>query len=121
MPLNRKRKFIFIYNAKGGRWNSTLDLVHKYVSPHTYKCSLCKITFNIGMKKKWKIFLENSLHDFIFLHKEDLIEHNLERFENELPLCIEKINKKNSIIINAAEMKNFKDEDDLISFFQTIL
>jgi len=45
----------------------------------------------------------------------------LERFENELPLCIEKIKKKNSIIINAAEMKNFKDEDDLISFFQTIL
>ena len=26
-----------------------------------------------------------------------------------------------SIIINAAEMKKFKDEDDLISFFQTIL
>ena len=73
------------------------------------------------MKEKWKKFIENSLHDFVFLHKEDLIEHNLERFENELPLCIEKINKKNSIIINAAEMKKFKDEDDLISFFQTIL
>ena len=70
------------------------------------------------MKKKWKIFLENSLHDFIFLHKEDLIEHNLERFENELPLCIEKKNGKNSIIINATEMEKFKDEDDLISFFQ---
>ena len=54
MALNQKRKFIFIYNAKGGRWNSTLDLVHKYVSPSTYKCSLCKITFNIGMKEKWK-------------------------------------------------------------------
>ena len=47
MLLNKKRKFIFIYNAKGGKWNSTLDLVHKYVSPRTYKCSLCKITFNI--------------------------------------------------------------------------
>ena len=51
------------------------------------------------MKKKWKIFLENSLHDFIFLHKEDLIEHNLERFENELPLCREKKNGKNSLKI----------------------
>ena len=121
MPLNQKRKFIFIYNAKGGRWNSTLDLIHKYASPHTYKCSLCKITFNIGMKEKWKKFIERSLHDFIFLHKEDLIKHNLQRFENELPLCIEKINKRNSIIINATEMKKLKDEEDLISFFQKIL
>ena len=31
-------------------------MIHKYVSPHTYKCSLCKITFNIGMKEKWKKF-----------------------------------------------------------------
>ena len=120
MTSSKKRDFIFIYNAKGGKWNSTIDLVHKYISPHTYKCSLCKITFNVGMKKKWKKFIENSPHSFIFLHKEDLVEHNLKRFEKELPLCLEKENGEYDIVITATKMKKLKNEDELILLFQKI-
>tara|TARA_B100000767_G_C19395556_1_gene381655 strand:- start:67 stop:432 length:366 start_codon:yes stop_codon:yes gene_type:complete len=121
MPLNKKRKFIFIYNAKGGKWNSTLDLVHKYISPHTYKCSLCKITFDIRIKKKWKKFIENSMHNFIFLHKEDLVEHNLEWWENKLPVCLEKKNDEYELVISANKMKKLRNEDELILLFQKIL
>ena len=55
MNLVNKREFILIYNAKGGKLNSTLDLIHKYMSPSTYKCNLCKVTFGITMKKNGKI------------------------------------------------------------------
>jgi len=36
---------IFVYNANGGLVNSWLDTAHKIVSPSTYSCSLCAITF----------------------------------------------------------------------------
>ena len=87
MALNQKRKFIFIYNAKGGRWNSTLDLVHKYVSPSTYKCSLCKITFNIGMKEIAQIrslSLWIFLVPFVAVNTCLLISVNYHLFENDI-------------------------------------
>ena len=121
MTSSRKRDFIFIYNAKGGKWNGTLDLIHKYLSPATYKCNLCKITFDIVMKKKWKDFIKSSSHNFIFLHKEDLIKNNMENYQNQLPLCIEKKNGEYDVVISAIKMKTLRNEDDLILLFQKIL
>ena len=49
--MNSKRNIIFVYNAKGGKWNYILDTVHKYASPSTYECNLCKITHDLKMKE----------------------------------------------------------------------
>ena len=51
-------ELIFIYNAESGLFNAVSDYLHKVISPDTYACSLCQITYgNLGMKKKWKDFL----------------------------------------------------------------
>jgi hypothetical protein len=118
MSLINKREFILIYNAKGGKWNGTLDLIHKYISPETYKCNLCKVTFNIVMKKKWKTFINNSIHSFTFLHKEDLELNSLEKFQNNLPIFIEKKNNKYDVLLSSVEMEKLQSEDDLISLFK---
>ena len=78
------REFIFIYNAKGGKFHEALDLIHKYVSPSTYKCSLCMITYNVKMKEIWKNFISSSNHKFKFLHIEDLLQFNLETYKDQL-------------------------------------
>ena len=54
------KNIIFVYNAKGGKWNYILDTVHKYASPSTYDCNLCKITYNLKMRGAWKKFIEGS-------------------------------------------------------------
>ena len=46
-------ELIFIYNAKSGLVNEFLDFAHKIVSPGTYNCNLCAISYgNFSMKKK---------------------------------------------------------------------
>lgn len=45
--MNNKRNIIFIYNAKGGQWNYLIDTLHKYLSPKTYECNLCQITYDL--------------------------------------------------------------------------
>ena len=46
------KKLIFIYNAKSGLVNEMIDFAHKIVSPETYECNLCAISYNTFTKKK---------------------------------------------------------------------
>ena len=85
--MNNKN-IIFVYNAKGGKWNYILDTVHKYASPSTYDCNLCKITHDLKMRETWKKFIESSPHNFKFLHSEELEEFNLLNYKDELPICL---------------------------------
>ena len=68
--MSNKKNIIFIYNAKGGQWNYLIDTLHKYLSPKTYECNLCQITYDLKMRKAWKDDIEESPHDFKFLHLE---------------------------------------------------
>ena len=56
--MTKQKEIYFIYNAKGGKWNYIVDTVHKYVSPNTYECNLCQITYDLKMKRAWKDFIE---------------------------------------------------------------
>ena len=39
------KELIFIYNAKSGFINELVDIPHKIISPETYDCNLCAITY----------------------------------------------------------------------------
>ena len=55
-------ELIFIYNANSGVVNSLIDWAHKIISPDTYKCSLCSITYNNSDKKnEWSKLLPSSI------------------------------------------------------------
>ena len=38
-------RLVFVYNANAGLVAGMLDSVHKVVSPATYPCSLCAVTY----------------------------------------------------------------------------
>ena len=78
--MSNKKNIIFIYNAKGGQWNYLIDTLHKYLSPKTYECNLCQITYDLKMRKAWKDFIEESPHNYKFLHLEELSEFGLEAY-----------------------------------------
>ena len=119
--MNSNRNIIFVYNAKGGKWNYILDTVHKYASPSTYECNLCKITHDLKMKEAWRKFIENSPHNFKFLHSEELEEYNLLNYKNDLPICVEENSGEYKILINKDQMNKYKDEFDLINILEKIL
>ena len=70
------QQLIFVYNADSGWFNSLTDAVHKMVSPSTYQCSLCALTYgNVSMKKEWREFIESLPFDVLFLYKDEFIKH----------------------------------------------
>ncbi len=44
--------------------------------------------------------------------------NSLEKFQNNLPICIEKKNNKYEVLVSSVEMEKLQNEDDLISLFK---
>ncbi|WP_291403022.1 hypothetical protein [Daejeonella sp.] len=69
---------LFVYNAKSDLWNKAFDFMHKIISPQTYNCNLCALTFdNFSERKEWTEFRSSLSIDFKFLYSDN--------FENEFP------------------------------------
>lgn len=63
---------IFVYNANGGLFSAMADAAHKLISPATYPCSLCAITYGaVSMRGEWKSYLKRLPHDTRFYHRDD--------------------------------------------------
>jgi len=68
-------KLIFVYNADSGLLNAMKDWAHKIVSPKTYPCSLCALTYdNLGMRHPWREFVKELEYEVEFLHRDELEE-----------------------------------------------
>jgi hypothetical protein len=48
-------RLLFVYNADGGLLPGLKDMFHKILSPGTYPCSLCAVTYGAtAMRPEWK-------------------------------------------------------------------
>lgn len=65
-------RLVFVYNADAGLAAGLLDLVHKTLSPSTYPCSLCGVTYGpLGMKTQWRDWLKSLPYESVFFHRPD--------------------------------------------------
>ena len=70
---DRSPRIILVYNANGGILNGLRDSVWKAVSPSTYPCSLCALTFGwFTMHRPWRAFLDSLPHAKVYLHKDEI-------------------------------------------------
>lgn len=68
-------ELIFIYNATSGIFAGLKDLIHKSVSPKTYGCNLCSLTYKgTSVKQEWKEFIESLPIKATFLHKDEFVK-----------------------------------------------
>lgn len=66
-------ELLFVYNADSGLLNGALDTLHKTLSPATYACSLCAVTYGAtSMRPEWRAFLHKLPARTIFLHRNEL-------------------------------------------------
>jgi hypothetical protein len=73
--MTGKPKLVFVYNADSGLFNTLADMAHKIVSPETYNCQLCKLTYgNIGMREQWKAYLDTIDAELVFLHRDEFFK-----------------------------------------------
>lgn len=68
-----KPTLVFVYNADSDLFSTLSGIAHKMLSPETYECNLCAITYsNFGMRKEWKGFLRELDVPCEFLHRDEL-------------------------------------------------
>lgn len=71
-------ELVFVYNANSGKLNAMLDSMHKVLSPSTYACNLCRITYGTFTEMpEWKQFRETFDGNMTFLH--------IDEFEKDYP------------------------------------
>ena len=63
----------FVYNARSGIAHGLMDYVHKIVSPDTYACSLCGVTYgHLGMRRGWANYLRGLPFAIRFFYQDTL-------------------------------------------------
>jgi hypothetical protein len=68
-------KLIFIYNANSGFLDKILDGAHKILSPFTYDCNLCAMTFgNFTEDELWKEFRKITPVTMGFIYKDKFLQ-----------------------------------------------
>ena len=115
-PLCKENEseLIFIYNAKSGIVNEFLDLAHKIISPSTYNCNLCAISYgNFTMKKKWSDYISSLPVRSTFTYKDKVSEYGYNNIE--LPSIIFRNGSRSKVIISSEEINKLKKIDQLIN------
>ena len=111
-------KLIFVYNAGSGKAHGFLDSLHKVLSPSTYPCRLCELTYGLfGQKQEWKEFLKRLNRPVEFLHKNEIPEKGPSLLPQriELPCVLIENGKRREILISADEFRGMEELADLMN------
>ncbi|MDB5268587.1 MAG: hypothetical protein JWP58_1627 [Hymenobacter sp.] len=80
------QRLVFVYNADGGRLAGLKDMFHKILSPGTYPCSLCAITYGAtSMQPEWREFIRTLPVPVDFLHRDEFIRDYPQWARHPLP------------------------------------
>ena len=108
-------KLIFVYNADSGMVNTLMDIGHKAISPQTYQCNLCDLTFGLVREnKQWKKFRQESDTDMVFLHRDEFEEKYDQKFEYPVILKQDDERDELKVMMSQAELNQIKTLDGLI-------
>ena len=110
-------RLIFIYNADGGLVQMVLDALHKTLSPATYPCSLCALTYgSLRMEPKWRKWLAALAIPVVFQHKDDTPHKDV-----PLPAVLCESGGRIEVLIDAPTLDGIATLDALIAEMETPL
>ncbi|MCA6362371.1 MAG: hypothetical protein IM638_04995 [Bacteroidetes bacterium] len=99
---------VFVYNADAKLTSAAFDFLHKIVSPSTYPCKLCGITYgNFSMVKEWKDFIATLPLPVKFLHRDEWLQLT-GRKDDTFPAAFLQKDNAYSLWIAAETMNTFE-------------
>ena len=108
-------KLIFVYNSDGTFASLIKDTAHKLVSPKTYPCNLCRLTYPVAfMQEEWKNFIKSLPHEVVFLHRDEFHKQYPEQKEIRLPAVFKKDSSGMRLLISYDEINKAKNVQELI-------
>ena len=109
---------MFVYNAEAGIVHGFMDSIHKVVSPSTYACGLCAITYGLTlMDPKWRAWLSQLDIQAEFFHRADFRKAWPDA-RIALPAILLGDGHRLTSIIGADDFADIKDVDRLISVLE---
>jgi hypothetical protein len=122
-------KLIFVYNANSGKINGYMDMAHKIVSPSTYQCRLCDLTYGVFKENvEWARFREsiknlNTVRDLEFLHIDEFEKNYKSKWlpKYEYPVILEVTHNGLELFMSNTEMNQITTTADLIDRITTKL
>lgn len=115
---NMAKEIIFVYNAAGDPVSLVVGYLHKKVSPDTYACNLCKLTFGVTMNPKWKAYIDSLEFKITFLHSDEFKKEYPDLKDTPLPTAFVKDESGMKVLVTRAEMNEPKDMDGLIELMK---
>ena len=110
-------KLIFVYNADSGVRNIVMDSVHKILSPSTYECSLCDITYGAFTENStWKKFRKETDLQMVFLHKDEFAAQYKSKFGHKFtfPIVLAETEMGLEVLVKTQELNGLSDANELI-------
>ncbi len=106
-------KLIFVYNAKNGIFNSSVDFFHKLLSPKTYPCTLSRLTNGTKKEKEaWISFLDETKQKIDFHHIDDFEERY--RTSYNYPVVVKEEDDHLRVLFSREDLDKFKTTESLI-------
>ena len=108
----KQQELIFVYNANSDLFSTVTDFAHKLLSPATYSCNLCALTYgNFTVKQKWKSFIEGLSIKTAFLHKDEFKKQY--KIHTALPAIFMKADGAIKEIIPKEQIKSCQSLEEL--------
>ena len=117
MKTREIKNLVFVYNARSGLGNALLDSAHKFLSPATYNCRLCSLTFGLaGERRSWKEFREQSGIRMTFLHKDEFLSTYASKFgaKYTFPVVVADTGEDLEVVLSATDLNAIGDTEELI-------
>jgi len=118
MENQQEVRLIFIYNADSGLRNALMDGAHKALSPNTYQCNLCDLTYGVIKERKaWKKFREEAEWSMEFLHKDEFKKQYASKFGHkfEFPIVLIGLDDELQVFISSRELNELETMEALIN------
>jgi hypothetical protein len=107
-----KEELIFVYNANSDLFSTVTDFAHKILSPSTYQCHLCALTYgNFSIKRNWKSFIESLPIETAFLHKNEFEKQY--KIQAALPVVFISTNDVINEIVSKKEIESCQSLEEL--------
>lgn len=110
------KRLVIVYNAEAGIAAGVMDSVHKLVSPATYPCQLCAVTYGlVAMKREWRAFLDGLAMEPVFHHRPDFRAAYPQAADWPLPLVAVDADGMLTPLVSAADFAAIPDLATLIA------
>ncbi|RDV14945.1 hypothetical protein DXT99_11695 [Pontibacter diazotrophicus] len=110
----------FVYNAKTGLFNKLTDFAHKAISPATYNCNLCALTYGtFAMKQEWAEYIKSLPLEVVFIYRD---EWKFRAAHRDYPLVVLQTGAQEpEVLLDAERLNELKSLKELKQAIQAAL